>query len=120
MTRIILEQARGTIDSCVGAHGGNIIACCFGQLAGGNTALQQPFTDLLHATIFEVISQSELGNNNTVAHQWVFEALKDESNLDNDVKGKIMNLIFSLVRGGGGALDKKKFNELIKVSGGVR
>jgi len=88
---MILEQARGAIDGCVGQHGENVVACCFNQLAGGNTALQQPFTDLLYATIFEVVSQSEVGNNNTVAHQWVFKALNDEGaiKMDNEVKGKV-------------------------------
>jgi len=115
---MILEQARGAIDGCVGLHGEGIVACCLTQLAGGNSALQQPFIDLLYATIFEVVSQSEPGNNNTVAHQWVFTALNDESvvrsrDMDNDVKGKLMNLMFVVVGREGGIMERKKFSNLM-------
>jgi len=118
LSRMILEQARGAIDGCVGLHGEGIVACCLTQLAGGNSALQQPFIDLLYATIFEVVSQSEPGNNNTVAHQWVFTALNDESvvrsrDMDNDVKGKLMNLMFVVVGREGGIMERKKFSNLM-------
>jgi len=107
----ILSANTATIDSHTAQHGSIMVKVCFTALAGGAPqSLAPPYSDCVYAIITHVMGAdaddgSDVGEIGTdsLAYQWVFEALNDPSipaTLSNDDKNSLMINMFALAKGG--------------------
>jgi len=107
-----LEASANTIDEAIAQHGETLTRTCIGGLSGGGPQMLWPaYSECFFAVIVNAIGRSNgppiqmngHASQNTVAHQWIYSALSDDTLLGNvpaltvEVKSSVLQLLCGLV-----------------------
>ena len=102
-----LEASSGIVDEQIAKHGGNVTRACVAGLLGGPTMLWPAYSDCLFAITHVVVTLQANNHsngvppgqleNNTVAHQWLFEA-QQGSSLPQETYSQVVTILIGLAR----------------------
>lgn len=102
-----LEGSSGIVDEQLAKNGGTVTRICVAGLLGGPTMLWPAYSDCLFAITHVVVTLQTNNSancappgqpdNNTLAHQWLFEA-QQGSSLQSETYSQVVTILIGLAR----------------------